>query len=92
MNILEYFMQRRRRIPTAKTAMDRLQIVLAHERISRDGEDFLPRLQSEILTVVARYVDVDPDKAIVRLDKGSDYSTLEIEIELPNGVHAAVAQ
>ncbi len=91
MNILDLFMHRRRRMGSAKTAKDRLQIVLAHERISRDGDDFLPRLQREILGVVARYVDIDPDKAVVRLDKGNDISTLEIEIELPSG-ETAVAQ
>ena len=49
----------------------------------RQGDDFLPRLEKEILAVVARYVDVESDKAIVKLDRGEDVSTLEIEIELP---------
>lgn len=83
MSLLDFFRANKRKQATAETARDRLQIVLAHERISRDGDDFLPRLEKEILAVVARYVDVESDKAIVKLDRGEDVSTLEIEIELP---------
>tara|TARA_R110002096_G_scaffold13829_3_gene48658 strand:- start:59 stop:349 length:291 start_codon:yes stop_codon:yes gene_type:complete len=82
MSLLNFF--RTKRSPgSAETARDRLQIVLAHERISRDGDDFLPRLQKELLEVIARYVSVDQNKAVVKLDRGDDVSTLEIEIELP---------
>ncbi len=84
MSLLDLFRANKRNKPaTAAAARDRLQIVLAHERISRDGDDFLPRLEKEIMAVVARYVDVDGEKAIVKLDRGEDVSTLEIEIELP---------
>ena len=82
MSLLNFFRAKRPNT-TADTARDRLQIVLAHERISRDGDDFLPRLQKELLEVVARYVSVDQNKAVVKLDHGEDVSLLEIEIELP---------
>lgn len=68
---------------TASQAKERLQIVLAHERIGRTREDFLPKLQQELVAVVARYVAIDPGKVNVNLDRGGDISTLEIEIELP---------
>jgi cell division topological specificity factor len=90
MNIFDLFRSRRRAGSSAATAKDRLQIILSHERMSRDGEDFLPRLQRDIVAVVARYADIDPDKTVVRLDKGADVSTLEIEIELPARARAAV--
>jgi cell division topological specificity factor len=90
MNIFDFFRQRRRSNTSASIAKDRLQIVLSHERMSRDGEDFLPRLQRDIVAVVARYADIDPDKTVVRLDRGVDVSTLEIEIELPARIRAAV--
>lgn len=84
MSLLDFFRANKRAKPaSAAAARDRLQIVLAHERISRDGDDFLPRLEKEIMAVVARYVDIESDKAIVKLDRGEDVSTLEIEIELP---------
>lgn len=82
MSILDFFRAKRAK-SAADTAKDRLQIVLAHERIGRHGDDFLPRLQRDLVAVVARYVAIDPEKAIVKLDRGADISTLEIEIELP---------
>jgi len=83
MSILDFFRSRTPKAASAATAKDRLQIVLAHERISRDGDDFLPRLQRELIAVIARYVDIDPNKTLVKLDRGDDISTLEIEVELP---------
>jgi cell division topological specificity factor len=76
---------------TATAAKERLQIVLAHERVSRTREDFLPKLQQELVAVVARYVAIDPGKVAVNLDRGGDMSTLAIEIELP-GPKVAVAR
>lgn len=76
---------------TASAAKERLQIVLAHERVSRTREDFLPKLQQELVAVVARYVAIDPGKVAVNLDRGGDMSTLAIEIELP-GPKVAIAR
>lgn len=69
--------------PSASEAKERLQIVLAHERIGRTREDFLPKLQQEIVAIVARYVAIDPGRVNVSLDRGGDMSTLAIEIDLP---------
>jgi cell division topological specificity factor len=84
MSLLDYFRSTRKpEPPTAPAAKERLQIVLAHERIGRTREDFLPKLQQELVAVVARYVAIDPGKVNVNLDRGGDMSTLAIEIELP---------
>jgi cell division topological specificity factor len=42
------------------------------------------RLREEILAVIARHVTLDPDKVVVRMDRGKHVSTLEVDIELPN--------
>ena len=68
---------------TASKAKERLQIVLAHERIGRMGEDFLPRLQKEIIELVARHVAIDPSRVNISLERGGDLSTLAIAVELP---------
>lgn len=73
----------RRPAGSADAAKERLQIVLSHERIGRTREDFLPKLQQELVAVVARYVAIDPGKVNVSVDRGGDMSTLAIEIELP---------
>jgi cell division topological specificity factor len=83
MSWLDYFRSRKPEPSSANAAKERLQIVLAHERIGRTREDFLPRLQQEIVAVVARYVAIDPGRVNVSLDRGGDMSTLAIEIDLP---------
>jgi cell division topological specificity factor len=82
MSWLDYFRARKPE-SSATAARERLQIVLAHERIGRTREDFLPKLQQEIVAVVARYVAIDPGRVNVSLDRGGDMSTLAIEIEMP---------
>ena len=68
---------------TASVAKERLQIVLAHERIGRTGDDFLPKLQKEIVELVMKYVSVDPGKVNVSLERGGDLSTLAVAVEIP---------
>ncbi|MGE5156525.1 MAG: cell division topological specificity factor MinE [Gemmatimonas sp.] len=69
---------------SAAVARERLQILLAHERGAVGQSDLLVRLREEILKVVSRHVTLDPDKVVVRMDRGKHVSTLEVDIELPN--------
>ncbi|MCP1194537.1 cell division topological specificity factor MinE [Acetobacter senegalensis] len=74
-----------KRRSSAPVARDRLQILLAHERISvGDGkDDLLAQLHREIMEVIKRHVAVDQDKVQIKLDRGAQYSTLEIDVEVP---------
>lgn len=74
------FLTRGRSAPVAR---DRLQVLLAHERALTGERDLAAVLQQEILAVIARHVPVDGDKVVVRLDRGAQISTLEIDVELP---------
>lgn len=74
------------RSASAPVARERLQILLAHERGLRGQPDLLNILREEILAVVSRHVELDPEKVVVRMDRGDSVSTLEVDIELPNGV------
>jgi cell division topological specificity factor len=76
---------------TAPVARERLQILLAHERGARGQPDLLMQLREEILAVVSRHVTLDPDKVIVRMDRGKEISTLEVDIEVPNSFEMARA-
>jgi cell division topological specificity factor len=76
---------------SAPVARERLQILLAHERGSRGQPDLLLMLREEILTVVSRHMTVDPDKVQVRMDRGKNVSTLEVDIDVPNGFSGAMA-
>jgi cell division topological specificity factor len=67
---------------SAVIARERLKIVLAHERASRDAPDFLPVLQRELLDVIGRYVEIRGDMIRVNVGKSGDTSLLEINVEL----------
>jgi cell division topological specificity factor len=76
---------------TAPVARERLQILLAHERGARGQPDLLMQLREEILAVVSRHVTLDPDKVIVRMERGKEISTLEVDIEVPSGIEGKLA-
>ena len=73
-----------RREGSAPVARDRLQILLAHERYSPKPSDLLTIMREEILSTVAKHVEIDPGKVSVQMNHGKKLSTLEIEIEIPN--------
>ncbi|MGH6715710.1 MAG: cell division topological specificity factor MinE [Bradyrhizobium sp.] len=79
------------RFASAPVARERLQILLAHERGMRGQPDLLMRLREEILAAVSRHVALDPDKVIVKMDRGKHVSMLEVDIELPNELEPALA-
>ncbi|MEM8570208.1 MAG: cell division topological specificity factor MinE [Pseudomonadota bacterium] len=68
---------------TADMAKERLQILLAHERVDRSNAELLPILQREILEVVKRHMKVDSKTVDIKLERGDDISSLEINVELP---------
>ena len=72
------------RAATAPVARERLQILLQHERGLLGQSDLLVTLREEILAVVSKHIVLDPDKVIVKLDRGKTVSTLEVDIEVPN--------
>ena len=76
---------------SAPVARERLQILLAHERGLRGQPDLLELLRAEILAVVSRHVALDPEKLDVRMERGKHVSTLEVDIEVPNGVERLLA-
>jgi cell division topological specificity factor len=81
MSLLRFFSNRN---PSAPVARERLQILLAHERGQVGQSDLVLKLREEILAVVSRHVTLDPDKVVVKMDRGKHVSTLEVDIELPN--------
>jgi cell division topological specificity factor len=92
MNMFRLFSSRPAPAPaSAPIARERLQILLAHERSQRGQPDLLMLLREEILSVVSRHVALDPEKVMVRMERGRNVSTLEVDIELPNGLEAALA-
>ena len=79
MSLLSFFTRK----PSAPVARERLQILLAHERMAGGKSDLAAILQEEILAVISKHVAIDRKKVQVKLDRDKDVSTLEIDIEMP---------
>ena len=79
----------KRKPATASIAKERLQILIAHEHGSRSAPDYLQDLHRDLITVISKYVSVNPDDIKVSLEKQGNYEVLEVNIVLPepNGAH-----
>lgn len=73
----------RKKPSTASVAKERLQIIISHERSQRDQPDYLPKLQEEILAVIAKYVPISRDQVNVNLQRMGDNAILELNITMP---------
>ncbi len=80
MSILNYL---RKRNNTASVAKERLQIIISHERTQRNAPDYLPKLQEEILAVIAKYIPITKDKVSVNLERNGDSAVLELNVTMP---------
>lgn len=70
---------------SASVAKERLQIILARERIGGSGAqpDYLPALQRELMAVISKYVSINPEDIKVQLERQDNLEVLEVKIELP---------
>jgi cell division topological specificity factor len=80
MGLLAFF---RRNNGTATVAKERLRIIVAQERLTRDGPDYLPLLRREILEVIRKYVNVDPETVHITLEREDGQEVLELTVALP---------
>ena len=79
------FARKQRPPQSAQTAKDRLQILLAHERRGGGEEkDYLPLLQRDILAAIRKHVAIGKNDVEIRMERGEQMSSLEINIELPS--------
>ena len=84
MSIFDLF----RRKASAPVARERLQLLLAHERVGGSDNRLVAVLQEEILAVIARHMQIDRDKVSVKLGRDDAVNTLEIDIEMPGRANA----
>ena len=70
---------------SANVAKERLQIILAHERVGggNNSPDYLPALQKELLAVITKYVQINPEDIKVQFDRQDSLEVLEVKIEMP---------
>ena len=77
------FFRKPREVRSADSAKDRLQILLAHERTCVSSPEVLPLLQRDIMNAIERHMQVGSESVEIKIERGDDLSTLEINIELP---------
>ena len=82
MALLDFFLSRKKN--TANIAKERLQIIVAERRRGDSEPHYLPQLKRDILAVICKYVQIDPEMVTVQLaQKGDDISVLELNVTLP---------
>jgi len=81
MSLLDYF--RSSKNSSASLAKERLQILVAHERASRNQPSYIPQLQQELLAVIQKYVNVGQDAISINYEQNDVQETLELNITLP---------
>ena len=74
---------------TAATAKDRLQIIIAQERVQSQAPDYLPMLKKELLEVLAKYVNISPDDIRISQEEHDGLEMLELNITLPESKKAS---
>jgi cell division topological specificity factor len=83
MGLLDFFRASRPK-GSATVAKERLQILVAHDRAERGRPSYLPKLQSEILEVIRKYVEVDMNAVSVNYEQEDTHEVLELNIVLPD--------
>ncbi|HMM68301.1 MAG TPA: cell division topological specificity factor MinE [Dokdonella sp.] len=77
---------------TANVAKERLRIIVAQERAQRGSPDYLPTLRREILEVIKKYVNVDPDAVLINVERDGDHEVLELSVALPEKGAMAIGE
>jgi cell division topological specificity factor len=83
------YLKKNKKKSTADIAKERLQIIVAHQRLDRAPEAgqqpaYLSQLQKEIMEVIKKYVEVNSDQIKVELSQNDDSSVLELNVTLPD--------
>jgi len=81
MGIFDFLRSRPRN--TASVAAERLRIIVQQERAATGRPDYLPLLRRELLEVIRKYVNVDPDAITINVEREGDSEVLELSVALP---------
>ena len=82
MSILSFLLGEKKK--SASVAKERLQLIIAHERVGgRPPPPELPALQKELVAVISKYVHISDDDIRVSLERQDDLEVLEVKIEIP---------
>lgn len=69
---------------SSAVAKNRLQMVLIHDR-NNVSPGLLEQIKDDIIAVIAKRLEIDPDNVVVNLAQDAQESRLVAEIPLANG-------
>jgi cell division topological specificity factor len=87
MGLLDLF---RKPAKTAGLAKERLRIIVSQERSNRGAPDYLPLLRREILEVIHRHVNIDPEAVHINVGREEGQDVFELSVSLPVKAPTAV--
>ena len=81
-----------RETASANTARERLQLVLAHDRVDMSSltTDLLDKMRKEILDVVAKYVEIDFEEVAVSLETEDRMTSLVANLQIKRTVSGEI--
>ncbi len=82
MGILDFL--RNKPKSSANVARERLRIIVAQERSTRNAPDYLPMLRGELLEVIRKYINVEADEVQIKLEHDGNNELLELSVLLPD--------
>ena len=85
-NIIDQLEKLEKKPGSANDAKNRLQILVSQSRSDRNQPDYMPRLRSELLEVIKKYVHGSEEAVKVNFEKDKDgtQEMLDIQIILPD--------
>lgn len=69
---------------SANVARERLRIIVAQERSTRNAPDYLPMLRNELLEVIRKYINVEADEVQINVEHDGNNELLELSVSLPD--------
>ena len=80
-NIIEQLEKLESKPSSATTAKNRLQILVSQSRSDRNQPDYMPRLRSDLLEVIKKYVQVNEESVKVNFEKDKDGTQEMLDIQ-----------
>ena len=83
MSLLSFFFKDEKK-SSATSARERLQIIIAHEHNLNSGPEILPALHRELIGVISKYVNINPEDVKISLDRQGNLEVLDVNVVLPD--------
>ncbi|AIL32185.1 cell division topological specificity factor MinE [Basilea psittacipulmonis] len=84
MGLFDLFTSGRKKASSAQSAKDRLSLILMQERSDRSAPDYLPAMQKELLEVISKYININPEDISVEVNKDGNIDLIQLKVELPD--------